>query len=145
MYACVIKNSENTWDIYAFAGYGNNPEKQARLKAAVDSGLPITTKILTPYQWSATPGAVWDGEGFSGGPESIIPKTIDWNAIETYGYLCDNVIVYANVVQKDLGFDTIGKMNAIFAGDTEVTIIEIPEGQTAKIGDVWDGEKVISQ
>jgi hypothetical protein len=144
MYACVIKNSSNTWDIYAFAGYAVNAEKQARLEAAVASGLPITPMILTPYKWSGTPGAIWDGEKFTGGSKSVISEDVDWNSIETYGYLCDNVIVYATVVQKDVGSATIEKMNAIFAGDSEVKIIEIPEGQTAKKGDIWDGEKVIS-
>lgn len=144
MYACIIKNSNSTWDIYAFAGYANNAEKQSRLEAAVESGLPITTMVLTPYKWSGTPGAIWDGEKFTGGSESVISKNIDWNTIETYGYICDNIIIYATVVQKDVGFHTVEKMNAIFAGDSEVKIIKIPEGQTAKIGDIWDGEKVVN-
>jgi hypothetical protein len=144
MYACIIRNSEGTWDIFDFAGYVGNKEKQDRLIAAVESGLPITGMKLTPYQWSATPGAVWDGEGFSGGPESIIPKTVDWNAIETYGFLCDNVIIYAVIAQKDTGSARIELLDAIFAGDTEVTIVALPNGQSVKIGDIWDGEKVIS-
>lgn len=144
MYACVVKNSDDTWDIFDFAGYGANKQKQDRLVAAVESGLPITGMILTPYQWSATPGAVWNGTEFEGGPSTIIPNTIDWNNIETYGFLCDNVIIYGMIAQKDVSSDTIGKLNAIFAGDSEVSIVKIPEGQGAKIGDIWDGEKVIS-
>jgi hypothetical protein len=144
MYACVVKNEEGTWDIFDFAGYVSNPEKQQRLVDAVESGLPITGMKLTPYQWSATPGAIWDGTGFSGGPSTIIPDTIDWNTIETYGFLCDNVIVYGMLAQKDTGSGRIDLLDAIFAGDTDVSIIAIPEGQAAKIGDVWDGEQVIS-
>jgi hypothetical protein len=144
MYACVVKNDEGTWDIFDFARYGNNPVGQERLVNAVESGLPITGMKLTPYKWSATPGAVWDGEGFSGGPATIIPPTIDWNSIDTYGFLCDNVIVYGVIAQKDTASGRIEQLNAIFAGDTEVTIVELPQGQAAKIGDIWDGEKVIS-
>lgn len=144
MYACVVKNDEGTWDIFDFARYVSNQEKQDRLVAAVESGLPITGMKLTQYQWSATPGAVWDGTGFSGGPSTIIPSNIDWNTIETYGFLCDNVIIYGMLAQKDTGSGRIELLDAIFAGDTDVSIIAIPDGQTAKIGDVWDGEKVIS-
>lgn len=144
MYACVVKNEEGTWDIFDFTRYGADQERQQRLVNAVESGLPITGMKLTPYKWSATPGAVWDGEGFSGGPESLISKTVDWNTIETFGFICDNILIYGTIGQKDLASGRIEIFNAIFAGDTEVTIVEIPEGQAAKIGDIWDGEKVIS-
>ena len=144
MYACVVKNDEGTWDIFDFARYVSDQQKQQRLVGAVESGLPITGIKLTQYQWSATPGAVWDGEGFSGGPPTIIPDTIDWNTIETYGFLCDNVIVYGMIAQKDIGSGRIDLLDAIFAGDTEVSIVAIPEDQSAKIGDIWDGEQVIS-
>lgn len=143
MYACVIKNSQNTWDIYAFANYSSNLEKQQRLVDAVESGLPITGMIMTEHKWSGTPGAVWDGEKFIGGSPSVIPQTVNWDTIETYGYLCNNIVIYAVVIQKDTGFAEIEKMNAIFAGDSEINIIKIPEGQAVKIGDIWDGEKII--
>lgn len=144
MYACVVKNEEGTWDIFDFAGYLRNEEKQNRLISAVESGLPITGMKLTPYQWSATPGAVWDGEKFSGGNESVISETTDWNTIETYGFLCDNVLIYGMVGQKDTASGRIEIFDVIFAGDSEVTIVKIPDGQAAKIGDIWDGEQVIS-
>jgi hypothetical protein len=143
MYACVVKNSQNTWDIYGFASYPTAPEKQANLEAAVESGLPITGMILTPYKWAATTGATWDGTGFTGGPPSVIPQDIDWNSIETYGYLCNNVIIYANI--GNTGTVATQQMNAIFAGDSEINIIKIPEGQTARVGDIWDGQNVINK
>lgn len=142
MYACVVKNSQDTWDIYGFAAYPSNAEKQARLEAAVDSGLPITGMVLTPYKWSATPGAVWDGESFTGGSASTIPETIEWDSISVYGYICDNVIIYGSLTSNST--TVAQQMNAIFAGDSEISIIKVPEGQTAKIGDVWDGENIIS-
>jgi hypothetical protein len=143
MYACVVKNDQDTWDIYGFATYPSNSEKQARLEAAVDSGLPITGMLLTPYQWSATPGAVWDGENFSGGPDSVIPSTVDWNYIQTYGFICDNVLIYASLVT--VGTQREQQLNAIFAGDVETTIIKVPENQVVKLWDIWDGTNIISQ
>lgn len=142
MYACIVKNSQDTWDIYGFAAYPSNAEKQARLEDAVDSGLPITGMVLTPYKWSATPGAVWDGESFTGGSTSTIPETIDWDSISVYGYLCNDIIVYGSLTSKST--TVAQQMDAIFAGDSEIGIIKVPEGQTAKIGDVWDGENIIS-
>lgn len=148
MYACVVKNEEGTWDIFDFARYTGNDEisqdRRERLIAGMESGLPVTGMKLSPYKWSATSGATWDGEKFSGGPPTIIPDTIDWNTIETYGFLCDNVIIYGMIAQKDTGSGRIELLDAIFAGDTEVSIVKIPEGQGAKLGDIWDGEKVIS-
>ena len=142
MYACIVKNSENTWDIYGFASYPVDTEKYSNLFAAVESGLPITGMILTPYKWSGTSGATWDGEKFTGGPKSIVPEDIDWNSIQTYGYLCNNVVVYAVIANN--GTIAVQQMNAIFAGDSEISIIKIPDGQIANVGDIWDGEKVIN-
>jgi hypothetical protein len=48
------------------------------------------------------------------------------------------------LAQKDIGSGRIDLLDAIFAGDTEVSIVAIPEDQSAKVGDIWDGEKVIS-
>ena len=143
MYACVIKNSNNTWDIFAFPSYPHNPAKQKLLDDAVDSGLPITGMRMTPHKWAGVTGATWDGTQFTGGLPSPIPETIEWDSINTYGYLCNNIVVYAIIVNRGTIADA--QMDAIFAGDSEIDIIRIPEGQTAKIGDIWDGENVISQ
>lgn len=143
MYACVVKNSQGTWDIYGFAGYPTDPARQSALDAAIDSGLPITGMILTPYQWSGTTGATWDGSSFSGGFPCLIPPDADWNAINTYGYLCNNVVVYASIGAT--GTVATQQMNAIFAGDSEINIIKVPEGQTANVGDIWDGVNVINR
>jgi len=143
MYACIVKNSQDTWDIYGFATYPNNVEKEERLEAAVESGLPITGMVVTPYKWSATPGAVWDGESFSGGSVSVIPQSIDWDTISVYGYLCNNVMIYGSLANN--GTVAAQQMDAIFAGDSQVNIIKVPESQTAKIGDIWDGEKIVNR
>jgi hypothetical protein len=141
MYACVVKNSENTWDIYGFASYPTAPDKQANLEAAVESGLPITGMILTPYKWSATNGATFDGTEFTGGSPSLIPLESDWTGISTYGYLCNNTIIAGFIA--NVGSVKREQMEAIFSEET--TIIKVPEGQTANIGDVWDGTNIITR
>ena len=141
MYACVVKNSEETWDVIAFLSYPTNQEKQDRLVAAVDSGLPITGMVLTPYKWSANIGAVWNGTEFTGGSPSPVPLDNDWSTINTFGYLCDNVIVGAFIATA--GTLLAEQYNAIF--ESETTIIKVPEGQTAVVGDIWDGTNIINQ
>jgi hypothetical protein len=140
MYACIVKNSEETWDVVAFLSYPANQEKQDRLVAAVESGLPITGMILTPYKWSANSGATFDGTGFTGGSPSPVPLDNDWSGINTFGYLCDNVIVGAFVATA--GTVMADQYNAIF--ESETTIIKLPEGQTAVVGDIWDGQNIIN-
>jgi hypothetical protein len=141
MYACVVKNSENTWDIYGFISYPTAPDRQANLEAAVESGLPITGMILTPYKWSASNGATFDGTEFTGGSPSLIPLESDWTGISTYGYLCNNTIIAGFIA--NVGSVKREQMEAIFSEET--TIIKVPEGQTANIGDVWDGTNIITK
>lgn len=141
MYACVVKNSQDTWDVWGSVSYSSNQEKQDRLEAAVESSLPITGMILTPYKWSATNGATFDGTEFTGGSTSPVPLDNDWTAIHTFGYLCDNVVVAAFIANN--GSIMADQLNAVFSDET--TIIKVPDGQTAKVGDIWDGENIINR
>jgi hypothetical protein len=145
-YACVVKNNEGTWDIWREASYGtiaSHPHlksRQERLTNAVSSGLPITGIVLTEHGHSGMPGAKWDGTKFADGEKSSIKEDVDWSLKELYGYVCDDTIIYAFITEKGHPYQL--QCEAIF--DSETTIIEVPEGQTAKIGDVWDGENIIS-
>jgi len=141
MYACVVKNNEGTWDVWGSISYPSNQEKQNRLVSAVESGLPITGMILTEYKWSATNGATFDGTKFSGGTESVISPDIDWTGINTFGYLCNNILIAGFVGTNGSVMAEQGQ--AIFSSET--TIIKVPEGQTANIGDVWNGTSIINQ
>lgn len=139
MYACVVKNSQDTWDIFNFLAYSSNQEKQDMLFNAVESGLPITGMIMTPHKWAATPGATFDGTEFTGGTVSVVSEEHDWETINTYGYICDNVCIGGFITTS--GSDQDFQFQAAFADET--TIVKIPEGQQANVGDIWDGEKVV--
>lgn len=141
MYACIVRNSEETWDVWGSIAYPSNQEKQNRLVSAVGSGLPITGMVLTPYKWSASNGAIFDGEKFAGGTQSMLPENTDWTVTHTFGYLCNNVIIAAFVANS--GSIKTDQLNAIFSDET--TIVKVPEGQVANIGDIWDGEKIINK
>jgi hypothetical protein len=141
MYACVVKNSQGTWDVWTELSYSFNQEKQDILTNGVESGLPIIGMITTPYKWSATPGSTFDGTEFTGGTVSIVPLDRDWEAINTYGYLCNNIHIGGFIAAVNSAQDN--QLQAIFSEET--TIIKVPEGQTASIGDIWDGENIINQ
>jgi hypothetical protein len=145
MYACLIKNSDGTWDVHnMIPGYPQKPEKHEIFLAGINSGLPITGMKTTEYQPYATVGATWDGTSFSGGTKAIQPDEFDWSTVETYAYICNNKIIQAGIILKDVGSQSIIKNDIIFDEENELNIIEIPEGTTVKVGDIWDGENFIT-
>ena len=141
MYAFIVKNDDLTWDIYNTLDKIPDPVREERLSNAVASGLPITGMVVTEHRDTATSGAVWDNEKFTGGMESIYNPGTDWSTRTQYAYICDNtlLIVFYSVV----GTAYDDKYQAVF--DSETSIIRIPEGQTAQVGDIWDGEKVVNR
>lgn len=143
MYALIVKNDEETWDIYNALDKIPIPDREERLANAIASGLPITPMVLTPYRETATSGAVWDGQEFTGG--AVHPMTLNgnsnWDTMTQYGYICNNTLLL--ILFSQPGTERDNEYQAIF--DSETTIVKIPEGQTAQVGDIWDGEKVINR
>jgi hypothetical protein len=136
MYACVVKNSKNTWDIFNIFSYIPENKKQ-RIDAALASGFPIVSRNLTEFGISVRSGAMWDGVKFNGGdPTSLTEGSVRGQ----YSYLCNDIIILTLITQ--LNTEINSQMEAIF--ESETTLIKVPEGQVAKIGDLWDGEKIIN-
>jgi hypothetical protein len=139
MYACVVKNSQGTWDIFRALTYSISEAKRNIIANAVASGLPITGRDLTEYRGAACSGAVWNGETFVGGEEVTIPDDFAWDITELYGYVCNDTIVQTFVCQQP---GHKAQYAAIF--DSETTIVDIPDDQPFKIGDIWDGTNIIN-
>jgi hypothetical protein len=140
MYACVVKNNEGTWDIYRVTDHYSIPEQRRSIFTnAVASGLPITGMNLTQYKDAAVTGATWNGETFVGGLTVTFPDDFAWDTVEIYGYVCDDTIIYPMLCFQA---NHKAQYSAIF--DSETTIVDIPDDQAFKIGDIWDGEKVIN-
>lgn len=137
MYALVVKNSQNTWDVWKTLPTIPFIEREERLQAAIKSEFPIIGRDVTEHKASVKSGSVWDGKNFSGGE---IKKVItEDSAINVYAYLCNNVVVLLQFGEPNTDLDQ--QLQAIF--ESETTVINIPEGQTAKPGDVWDGKNII--
>jgi hypothetical protein len=137
MYACVVKNNEDTWDIFNIFPFVPDEKKQ-RIDSALASGFPITGLNLTEYGSQVRSGAVYDGTDFSGGDSTSL---IEGSARGQYSYICNNIIILTLITQ--LNTEMNSQMEAIFQSET--TIIKVPEGQTANIGDVWNGTSIVNQ
>ena len=141
MYACIVKNNQDTWDVWNSLSYpANFANRQERLDAALASGFPIVGKNLTQYGSSVKTGAIWNGIEFTGGNSSTITEESNTSL---YSYVCNDVILLTFFGQANTEINDM--MAVIFSEEEETTIIKVPEGQTANKGDVWDGQNIINQ
>jgi hypothetical protein len=138
MYAFVVKNNQNTWDVWLTMDTIPIPHKEERLQSALASGIPIIGKNVTEHKGSVKNGAIWNGTEFIGGDYK---EWIEGSLVKQYVYMCGNTIILILYGQPSTELNE--KMEAIF--ESETTIIQVPEGQTAKMGDIWDGENIINQ
>jgi hypothetical protein len=141
MYACIVKNSQGTWDVWNSFSYPVNfSDRQQRLDAALASEFPIVGKNLTQYGSSVKTGAIWNGTEFTGGNSSTITEESNTSL---YSYVCNDVILLTFFGQANTEINDM--MAVIFSEEEETTIIKVPDGQTANKGDVWDGQNIINQ
>ena len=141
MYACIVKNNQDTWDVWNSLSYPVNfADRQERLDAALASEFPIVGKNLTQYGSSVKTGAIWNGTEFTGGNSSTITEESNTSL---YSYVCNDVILLTFFGQANTEINDM--MAVIFSEEEETTIIKVPEGQTANKGDVWDGQNIINQ
>ena len=141
MYACIVKNNQDTWDVWNSLSYpANFADRQERLDAALASGFPVIGRNLTQYGPSVKTGAIWNGIEFTGGNSSTITEESNTSL---YSYVCNNVILLTFFGQANTEINDM--MAVIFSEEEETTIIKVPEGQTANKGDVWDGQNIINQ
>ena len=141
MYACIVKNNQDTWDVWNSFSYPSHlADRQERLDAALASGFPVIGRNLTQYGPSVKTGAIWNGIEFTGGNSSTITEESNTSL---YSYVCNDVILLTWFGQANTEINDM--MAAIFSEEEETTIIKVPEGQTANKGDVWDGQNIINQ
>jgi hypothetical protein len=147
MYALVVKSSENVWDVWSTLPNLPFPDREKRLQDAIKSGIPVVGKNVTKYKTSAKSGAFWDGQKFSGGEigkiksgaGEVFEEITESTPLSVYAYICNDVIVLLQF--GDTGTDFDSQLQAIF--ESETTVINVPEGQTANVGDIWDGKNIV--
>lgn len=107
MYSAIVKNDDQTWDIFFDFSY-QSYKRLSAIKEAWDSKLPIVSMEVTAHKTTALVGAFWDGSSFSGGHEingtdyKSLPDTKEyWESHKVYGFLCDNVLLACIVTTND--------------------------------------------
>jgi len=138
MYACVVKNSQETWDVWTVFNDIPVAIRKERIETALASGLPVVGRDLTEYGAQVRSGAVWDGTQFNGGDSAPIESG---SILNLYSYVCNDTIILICFGQPNTELDD--QMAAIFQSET--TMIKVPEDQIARIGDIWDGENIINK
>jgi len=137
MYAFIVKNNAGSWDVWSTLLDIPIAERKERVEAALASGLPVTGENVTEHKTSIKSGAIWDGTQWTGGESfSISEETV----LNLFAYICNNTIILIHLSSPNTVSDA--QMTAIF--ESENSMIKVPEGQTAKIGDIWDGENIIT-
>jgi hypothetical protein len=137
MYAFTVKNDQDTWDIWHTLSDITIPVRKERVEAALASGLPITGQNVTEHKTSVRSGAVWDGTQWTGGDSTPISEEV---VVNLFAYICNNTIILVQLSSPNTDSDE--QITAIF--ESENSMIKVPEGQTANVGDIWDGEKVVN-
>jgi len=138
MYAFIVKNDAETWDVWSTLSDIPIPERKERVETALASGLPITGQNVTEHKTSIRSGATWDGTEWTGGDSTPITEEMELNL---FAYICNDTIILIHLSSPNSESDL--QMTAIF--ESENSMIKVPEGQTANVGDIWDGENIISQ
>jgi hypothetical protein len=137
MYAFIVKNDQGTWDIWRTLEDIPIPQRKEIVETALSSGMPIVGQDLTQFGLSAKVGATWDGTEWTGG---LITSRTEETVVNLYCYVCNDTIILIQLSSPNTESDH--QMAAIFY--SENSMIKIPEGQVANIGDIWDGEKVVN-
>ena len=138
MYAFTVKNNAGTWDIWHTLSDIPIPERKARVNAALASGLSIAGQNLTEHGLSVKSGAIWNGTEWTGGePHNRTEESV----VNLFSYICDDTIILTQLSSPNT--DSDAQITAIF--ESENSMIKVPEGQTASVGDIWDGEKVVNK
>ena len=140
MYAHIVKNDDQTWDIWDVwpdEFFVSVPSRKERIDRAMDSGLWLDGQNLTEYGISVKAGSIWNGTEWTGGDPTN--RTEEMNS-GLFAYVLNNEVITMIVISA--GSPNYDQVEAIF--ESENTLIRVPEGQTAKRGDIWDGTQVIS-
>lgn len=145
MYAVLVKNSNDSWDVIGLLDYDSAPEKKSVIDNALSSGMPIVGMETTQYKNDARTNSVWNGTSFSGGnPLSPDAENSDvfWNSIKKYSLLVDNKIIASVTMPVD---SPRAELYAA-AFSSEVSMVKIPEHQNVFLGETygWNGTEFVN-
>lgn len=115
MYAILVKDSGNTYDV--IAALRTDEAIRERLDSEWEKNLPIIGIDLNSHKETATMGATWNGTSFDGTAKSdfFALSQEEKDSYKQYGFLCDNKIVHRLSLNSDS--EKIPMYDAAFAGE----------------------------
>lgn len=143
MYAVLVKNSNESYDVLSFINYDNDTEITNRIDTALSGEGPVIAMDASEHKLTATHGSIWDGTSFSGGRQSKVadatPEELD--SFKLYVFLHNNTVIARNAVRLDS--PKAPMFEAAFA--SEVILVKVPEDQVVLVGEThgWDGSRFV--
>ena len=115
MYAILVKDSGNTYDV--IAALRTDEAIRERLDSEWEKNLPIIGIDLNNHKSTATMGATWNGTSFDGTakPDFFELSQEQKDAYRQYGFLCDNKIIHRISVNSDS--EKAALYDAAFSGE----------------------------
>jgi hypothetical protein len=143
MYAILVKNEDQSYDVLSFLNYVNDDEKMNAIESALSAEGPIVAMDASAHKLTATHGSVWDGTSFSGGKPSKASDATEeeLNSFNLYVFLHNNVVIARYGVRLDSVKAPM--FEAAFA--SEVILVKVPEDQAVSLGEThgWDGSRFV--
>lgn len=100
MYAIIVKDSGNTYDV--LGALGTDPTVREALDLEWDKNLPIIGIDANNHKATATRGATWNGTSFDGtAAEGFFALTEEQkDAYRQYVFVCDNKVIHRFTVES---------------------------------------------
>lgn len=138
-YALVTEDTPGVWEVFYLVrtpiGVTEEPPFIARLEQAYSDGYEIIGMNAETQKSLAATGAVWNGSNFSGGSWPTDIDQIEWDNLDVYPFLANNVVVYTQVIQKQ----SVNSQLFSAAFENNVKVIKIQDNQVVTSGYTWDG------
>lgn len=138
-YALVTEDTPGVWEVFHMVrppiSSTEEPLFVSRLEQAYSNGHEIIGMSVPEQKNLVAAGAVWDGTTFSGGESTINRAEVDYDNIDVYAFLANNVVVFTMIIKKEsVNSPTF---NAAFGNN--VKMIQVDMGQVVTTGYTWDG------
>lgn len=138
-YALVTEDTPGVWEVFYLVrppiGVTEEPPFIARLEQAYSDGHEIIGMNAETQKPLAATGATWDGSTFSGGEWPSDITNIDWDDIDVYPFLANNVVVFTQVIKKQ----SVNSQLFSAAFENNVKVVKIQDNQVVTSGYTWDG------
>jgi hypothetical protein len=142
MYAILIKNNEDSYDVLSALTYSDQ-EVMNNIEEALNNGSPIVGMAASDHKLTATYGAVWNGTSFSGGKPSRISEATEEvvDSFDLYVFLQNNELIARYGVRTDSPKSEMFKA----AFESEIILVKVPSDQNVYPGEThnWNGSRFV--